>query len=144
MRNQFYAGMATITNKPIQEVVIDVDYLNFMPYLQVGPELMEVCVKQANYPVNFAFAPMTLPGNVVNNNNGTVLAELDTEIGCTLEMIMTRLLLAFGLNRSCSGHVDQVRKAVEAGNEEAAKSALKVIMERYKFGAIRLLKMKAS
>lgn len=57
---------------------------------------------------------------------------------------MTRFLFAFGLNRTCSGHIEQARKAVASGNNESAKEALKVIMERFKFGAIRLLKMKAS
>jgi len=57
---------------------------------------------------------------------------------------MSRYLFALGLNRSCSGYVSQVRKCIEQKNTEGAKEALKVIMERFKFGAVRLLKMKAA
>lgn len=63
--------MANITTKPLTEVIIDVDYLSFMPYLQAGPDLMEICVKKANYPVNFVYAPMTMPSSVVTPNNGS-------------------------------------------------------------------------
>ena len=59
-----------------------------------------------------------------------------------MEIIFTRYLLALGLNRTCSGFVHQVREAVKAKNTDAAKVGLKVIMERYKFGSTRLLKMK--
>ena len=59
-----------------------------------------------------------------------------------MEIIFTRYLLALGLNRACSGFVHQVRGAIKDKNTEAAKVALKVIMDRYKFGSSRLLKMK--
>ena len=59
-------------------------------------------------------------------------------------MVFTRLIYAWSVNRSCSGHVAQVRQARSQRNYDRAKELLKVIYERYLDGAVRLNKMKAA
>ena len=55
MRNSFYAGLAELTSKPLNDTVPEFPALNYMPYLQAEVDLMEIAVKQANYPLNFSY-----------------------------------------------------------------------------------------
>ena len=123
MRNMFYSGISDITTKNPTEIITAVDFLNFMPYLQAGPDLLEIGVKNANYPINFSYQPFSWPSKVVDSNNGKqppILTPIDTEVACTMEIVFTRYLLALGVNRSCAGHVHQVRNSIAANNTEGA------------------------
>ena len=71
LRNNFYATMGQITTKPLKEIVSDLEWLPLISYLNVGPDLMDIGVKKANYPFIFNYQPFTFAERVVTANNGT-------------------------------------------------------------------------
>jgi hypothetical protein len=59
-----------------------------------------------------------------------------------MELIFTRYCYALGFLKSCSGHINELRKAKVEKNVVRSGEILKVVMERLSNAAIRILKLK--
>jgi hypothetical protein len=70
LRNNFYAKLGQLTTKPLNEVISEIDWLPLMSYLNAGPDMLQMGVKNANYPFILNFQPFTSANKVVSANNG--------------------------------------------------------------------------
>jgi hypothetical protein len=83
---------------------------------------------------------------VVGANNGKIfefITCLDNEVAATMEIIFSRYLYAIGFLRSCSGYINELRKAKEEKNTTRCGEILKSVMERLSNATIRILKLKS-
>ena len=70
LRNNFYATLGQVTTKPLNEIIQDLDWMPLISYLNIGPDLLELGVKKANYPFIFNYQPFSFSERVVTANNG--------------------------------------------------------------------------
>jgi hypothetical protein len=59
LRNNFFATLGQLTTKPMTEVVDEITWMPLMSYLNSGVDLLELGVKNANYPYVFNYQPFT-------------------------------------------------------------------------------------
>lgn len=75
LRNNFFATLGQLTTKPLTEVITEIPWMPLMNYLNSGVDLLELGVKQANYPYVFNYQPFTNSSQVVGANNGKKLIQ---------------------------------------------------------------------
>jgi len=63
-------------------------------------------------------------------------------VAVTMEIVFSRYLYSLGFMRSCSGYINELRKAAEENNSTRSAEILKSVMERMSNAAIRILKLK--
>lgn len=74
-------------------------------YLQTGADLLELGVKNANFPFNFRYTSVLSPSKEILINDGKRLLTVDNEVAASIEMIISRYAYALMVLKSCSGHI---------------------------------------
>lgn len=66
-RNKFYGEVNKATQAPLEEIQDGLDWMSMLAYLNSGPDLLEIAVKRANYPIVLSYMPMTVPTPIQEN-----------------------------------------------------------------------------
>jgi hypothetical protein len=92
--------------------------LPLLTYLNDGPDLLELAVKEASYPIPFNFRPVSSGMNPIVEQMGNIKKLfirfpyfLDNEVGVCMEILFSRLLYVATLSRAASGWVSELRNA---------------------------------
>lgn len=134
LRDNFYTVVAQMEQKAPNQMVTDWDWMPCMQYLQQGPELLEVGVKNANFPFNFKWTSVLSPSKEIIIND-------DNEVAASIEMIISRYSYALMVLKSCSGHIYQFREAARNKAKDQAVVLSKDILERLRNATIRVYKL---
>lgn len=70
-RNSFYAEASKAIRAPLTEVQDSLDWMVMMQYLNNGPDMLELLVKQGNYPAVLAYMPVTT-GAAIQEASGKI------------------------------------------------------------------------
>lgn len=65
LREQFYSNVNTMEQKPANQMVTEWDWMPCIQYLQVGVDLLELGVKNANFPYNFKLTSVLSPSREI-------------------------------------------------------------------------------
>lgn len=144
LRDNFYKTVYDIEARPSNQLVTEIDWLPLFEYINSGPDLLEIGVKNANYPFNFRFSTVLSPSKEILINNGISTLTSDNEVAVTIEMLISRYSFSFTLLKTCSGHIHQLREAVKNHSKDQAGTLIKEIKERLKAAIIRIYKLWAS
>jgi hypothetical protein len=58
-RHDFYTKCSQLVRTDLKQPASDFDWLSMLTYLNDGVDLLELTVKQANYPLNFEYRPVS-------------------------------------------------------------------------------------
>lgn len=67
-RNKFYSESSKAIRAPLHEIQDGLDWMSMLQYLNNGPDLLDIAVKKANYPLVFKYIPITTDMPIVSQN----------------------------------------------------------------------------
>lgn len=133
LRNNFYNTFQMLSQKGEHELINEIDWMPLMTYLNKGPNLLEHGAA-AQFCYEMSWLSGAFPGGWHNITN-------ENEVASTTEILMSRILYATGLTKSCCGHVSSVRNLVSQGNAAQAKDLIGQFTDRLLSSAVRLYKL---
>jgi hypothetical protein len=70
LRSTFYQNIEGIDKAGLNQMIRDFDHNPLFEYLNYGPDLLEMAVKNANFPFNFSYTSVLSPSKVCTVNDG--------------------------------------------------------------------------
>ena len=70
LRDNFYKTFSEIESKPMNETNNSLEWMQLFEYLNLGVELLNIGVKNANFPFTFNYNSFTFPSKTINISDG--------------------------------------------------------------------------
>jgi hypothetical protein len=137
MRDMFSSSCDAISQKDQKEIVEGFPFDAVLGYLNSTPAILEYAVNQANFPLLMQWESAAFPGDMHSVNN-------DNEVAATTELILSRMLAAWGASFSQRGHIHALRNAISNSDKTQAMTITTTLKDRTMWSAVRLFKLNYS
>lgn len=134
MRNMFTGTCDALSEKKDTDVVENFPFDAALEYLNRTPEILDFAVNQANFPLLMEWESAAYPGQISCIND-------DNEVAATTEIILSRMLAAWGASYSLRGHIHALRTAISNKDKIQALAVTETCKQRTGWSAVRLFKM---